>query len=112
MEERIASYLSLANKAGKVVSGTDMVMQSLRKKINGRVVLLATDISADIRQKVIALVEMSCVEHFTLFNKDRLGSLIGKSLRSVVAVEGHGFVEAIKAEIERYRNFMGEVRNR
>ncbi|MEI8354708.1 MAG: DUF448 domain-containing protein [Deltaproteobacteria bacterium] len=112
MEERIASYLSLANKAGKVVSGTDMVMQSLRKNFNNRVLLLAADISADIRQKIVLFLKINSVEHFTLFDKDRLGSLIGKSPRSVVALEGHGFVEAIKLEIERYRNFMGEVHNR
>jgi len=32
MEERIASYLSLANKAGRVVSGSDLVMQVLQEK--------------------------------------------------------------------------------
>jgi predicted RNA-binding protein YlxR (DUF448 family)/ribosomal protein L30E len=112
LEERIASYLALANKAGKVVSGSDMVMQSLKRNPSNRIVLFADDISCDIRQKVIALAEKCGAEYFTLFNKERVGALIGKSLRSVVAVEGHGFVMAIKGELVRYRNFMGEVRNR
>ena len=112
MEERIASYLALANKAGKVVSGSDMVMQSINKKSTDRIVLLATDISGDIRQKVINLLDKKGIEHFALFDKERIGMLLGKGLRSVVAVEGHGFVVALKGEIERYWNFMGEVRNR
>jgi uncharacterized protein len=112
MQERIASYLALANKAGKVVSGSDMVMQSINKKSIDRIVLLATDISVDIRQKVVNLLERKSIEHFTLFDKERIGLLLGKGLRSVVAVEGHGFAGAIKGEIDRFRNFMGEVRNR
>lgn len=107
MEERIASYLSLANKAGRVVSGSDMVMQVLRKNRKDRIILLSTDISADIRLKVISLAEKAGVECFSLFDKERVGALIGKGLRSVVAVEGHGFVSAIKREIDRYRNFVG-----
>lgn len=107
MEERIASYLSLANKAGRVVSGSDMVMQVLRKSRKDRIILLSTDISGDIRLKVISLAEKAGVECFSLFDKERVGALIGKGLRSVVAVEGHGFVSAIKREIDRYRNFVG-----
>jgi predicted RNA-binding protein YlxR (DUF448 family) len=112
MEERIASYVALANKAGRIVSGSDMVMQVLKKKQIERLILFSTDISGEIRQKVVALAEKSGVEYFSLFDKERVGALIGKSLRSVVAVEGHGFVSALKREIERYRNFVGEVRSR
>jgi predicted RNA-binding protein YlxR (DUF448 family) len=107
MEERIASYLSLANKAGKVVSGSDIVMQVLRKNTKEIIVLLSTDISDDIRQKVVALASKKGVECFSLFDKERVGALIGKSLRSVVAVDGQGFVTAIKKEFERYRIFVG-----
>jgi predicted RNA-binding protein YlxR (DUF448 family) len=107
MEERIASYLSLANKAGRVVSGSDMVMQVLRKTGKEIIVLLSTDISDDIRQKVVTLARRNSVEYFSLFDKERVGALIGKSLRSVVAVEGQGFVTAIKKEFERYRIFVG-----
>ncbi len=107
MEERIASYVALANKAGRIISGSDMVMQVLKKKQQERLIVFSTDISGEIRQKVVALAEKSGVEHFSLFDKERVGALIGKSLRSVVAVEGHGFVSALKREIERYRNFVG-----
>lgn len=107
MEERIASYVALANKAGRIVSGSDMVMQVLKRQQKERLILFSTDISGEIRQKVVAQAEKLGVEHFSLFDKERVGALIGKSLRSVVAVEGHGFVSALKREIERYRNFVG-----
>ncbi len=107
MENRIASYVALANKAGRIVSGSDMVMQILKKKQKEILILFSTDISGEIRQKVVALAEKYGVEYFSLFDKERVGAIIGKSLRSVVAVEGHGFVSVLKREIERYRNFVG-----
>ncbi len=112
MESRIASYVALANKAGKIVSGSDMVMHVLKKGDKERIILFSTDVSGDIKQKVINLAEIKGIEYFSLFDKERVGALIGKSLRSVVAVEGQGFVLSIKKELERYRNFVGEVRSR
>jgi len=107
MENRIASYLALANKAGKVVSGSDQVADFLRKKSpSKRFVFLAADISEDIGQRVRTLAELNHVGHVTLFDKERYGELLGKGLRSVVAVRGDGFVETLTMEIERYRNFL------
>lgn len=107
MEDRIASYVALANKAGKIVSGSDMVMHVIKKGHREGIILFSTDVSEDIKQKVINLAEKNGIEYFTLFDKERVGALIGKSLRSVVAIEGQGFVLSIKKELERYRNFVG-----
>jgi len=104
MLDRIAAYLALANKAGKVLSGGDMVVEALSKRAPG-VVCIAVDISPDIRQKVEYLAERAGIEHFSMFDKDKLGALLGKGLRSVVAVEPGGFAEVIKKELARYRNF-------
>lgn len=107
MEERIASYLALANKAGKVVSGSDQVAEFLRKTSPvKRIVFLADDISDDIGQRIRTLAELNSVAWVTLFDKDRYGALLGKGLRSVVAVRGDGFVDSLTTEIERYRNFL------
>jgi hypothetical protein len=42
-------------------------------------------------------------------NKDVFGAILGKAPRSVVAVKPGGFVAQLMHEIERYRNFLGEV---
>ncbi|MDD2321274.1 MAG: DUF448 domain-containing protein [Geobacteraceae bacterium] len=107
MEDRIASYLALANKAGKVVSGSDMVAEIIRKKTSvKKYVLLAADISEDIGKKIRGLAEQHQVRYATFFTKDRFGELLGKGLRSVVAIQGDGFVDTMNKEIERYRNFL------
>ena len=107
MEDRIASYLALANKAGKVTSGSDLVADTLRKKTPvKKLILLATDISEDIGNKLRGLADLHGVAHVTIFTKDHFGELLGKGLRSVVAVQGDGFVDTMSKEIDRYRNFL------
>lgn len=106
LRERIASYLALANKAGKIVSGSDMVMEKMRKRGRIGIVLLATDISVEIGEKVAELASREGIPFFRLLDKDRFGELLGKGLRSVVAVEESGFVPSILKELERYGNFL------
>lgn len=109
LEERIAGYLSLANKGGKIVSGSDQVLDKLKKGGAG-ILFLATDISTDIGEKFRAVAKLKGVRCMTLFNKDRLGELIGKELRSVLAVLDSGFIGSIDLEMEKYRNFFEEER--
>jgi uncharacterized protein len=104
LEERLGSYLALANKAGKVVSGSDLVMELIRKEKAG-VVFLACDISAEIGEKVSGLAQRFSVPQVAIFNKDRFGALLGKGLRSVAAIERSGFIETVNREIVKYRNF-------
>lgn len=104
-QERLAGYLALATKAGKVVSGTDMVADAMRSgKIPG-VLFVATDISEAIEEKILFLARRESVEIVSLFDKDRLGQLVGKGLRSVIAVEPGGFADAILSEYYKFRNF-------
>ena len=105
MEERIGSYIALANKAGRVVSGSDMVMDLVRKRKTG-FLFIASDISPEIGAKILELAKRHDVSHESIFDKERLGVLVGKGLRSVVAVENGGFVETIRHEATRYRNFL------
>jgi predicted RNA-binding protein YlxR (DUF448 family)/ribosomal protein L30E len=106
-EDKIASYIALANKAGKVISGSDMVVEVLRKNSSTKkIVLISTDISEDIGQRIRGLAELHNVQFETLFNKARFGDLLGKGLRSVIIVQGEGFVGTLIKEIERYRNFL------
>ena len=109
LEERIASYLCLANKGGKIASGSDQVLDKLKKGGVG-ILFVATDISVDIGEKFRAVAKLKGVACMTLFTKERLGELIGKELRSVLAVLDSGFIGSISLEMEKYRNFFEEER--
>jgi predicted RNA-binding protein YlxR (DUF448 family)/ribosomal protein L30E len=102
--ERIGGYLALSSKAGKAVSGGESVIDALTKRSPG-VICIAADVSPDIGQKLTGLAERAGVDCFFLLDKERLGALIGKGLRSAVVVERGGFSEALKNEMVKYRNF-------
>ena len=70
LEERIASYLCLANKGGKIVSGSDQVTERLKKGGVG-LLFLASDISKDSGDKFRGLAKLNGVPCLTLFTKDR-----------------------------------------
>jgi len=103
-EERITSFISMANKAGKAVSGSDKVMDALRK---GTVALLvlAGDISQDSRSRFTAIAEKTGVKVIDFSVKERLGATLGKEIRTAVAVISLPFAEALDRELTRYRNF-------
>lgn len=105
--ERIAGYIALANKGGKVVSGSDQVLEQLKKGATG-LLFLASDISADIGGKFRAVAKLKGVRCAALFDKERLGALLGKELRSVLAVQESGFIGPMTKELEKYRNFFEE----
>lgn len=107
LEERIASYLSLANKGGKIVSGSDQVAEKLKKGA-APLLFLATDISPDIGEKFRGLAGLKGARCYSLFTKERLGQLLGKELRSVLVVMESGFVASIELEMEKLRNFFEE----
>jgi len=103
-KERIISLIAMANKAGKTVSGSDSVMDALRK---GSVALLvlAEDISADSRTKFTAIAGKTGVKVIDFSFKERLGATLGKEIRTAVAVISLPFADALDRELTRYRNF-------
>ncbi|MFZ3207503.1 MAG: DUF448 domain-containing protein [Geobacteraceae bacterium] len=105
MEERIAGYLSLAAKAGKVTAGSEPVMDALKHGVAG-LVFVAMDISPNNREKIAYLAEKADTPHFALFDKERLGTLTGKGMRGAVAIVRGGFVASIEKELTRYRIFL------
>jgi predicted RNA-binding protein YlxR (DUF448 family)/ribosomal protein L30E len=105
MTERISSYLSLANKAGKVVSGTDQVSAELNNLNTPVVLFVASDISPGSRNKISALASKVGVTQVDIFDKEQLGSFLGKEMRTVAAIQNSDFVGLLTKELIRYRNF-------
>jgi predicted RNA-binding protein YlxR (DUF448 family)/ribosomal protein L7Ae-like RNA K-turn-binding protein len=102
--ERIAGYLGLANKAGKVVSGTDSIEQQFARQKPG-LMLVAVNAADDTASRLEHLADRSGVEHFRIFEKEQMGALLGKGVRTAVLIQPSGFSESISKELKRYRNF-------
>jgi len=103
-EERITSFIAMANKAGKAVSGSDKVMDALRKGMVALLVL-AGDISPDSRSRFMAIAEKTGVKVIDFSLKERLGATLGKEIRTAVAVISLPFADALDRELTRYGNF-------
>lgn len=106
-EKKILSLLGIAKKAGKTVSGTDMTVESIRKKRGSvKVILLASDTSKNTVKKInntsqyyeIALIALET-------GKVQLGALLGHGTElSVVGVTDSGFADAMKKAAENEIN--------
>ena len=113
MEQRISGYLSLANKAGVTVSGGEAIERTLKGKKIPRLLVLATDISTAIAERLKGMAARAAVPVVQVLSKDLLGQLAGKeSDRSAVAVLSDGFACSLVKEIERYRNYLEEESGR
>jgi len=113
MEQRIGGYLALANKAGATVSGGEAIERSLKGIKVPRLLVLATDISTAIAERLAGMAARSAVPVVQALSKELLGQLMGKeSDRSAVAVLSDGFAQSLVKEFERYRNYLEEESGR
>lgn len=111
MQRRVLGYIGLANKAGQVISGGSLVSDAIRSGHKPGLILVATDVSEAIGEKIEMLAAVHHIACIRILNKDDFGAILGKAPRSAIAIRAGGFVAQLSYEIERYRNFLGEVQN-
>ncbi len=109
LKDRIIGSIGLANKAGNVVSGGSMVSDAVKSSRKPGLVLLATDVSEAIGERIESLAAVNRIPVLRVLSKDDFGAVLGKAPRSAVAIRPGGFVSPLVRSIERYRNFLGEV---
>lgn len=106
------SMISLANKAGKLVTGEDAVRNSIR---NGRVKLLivAEDASDNTKKRFINSAAFYNISITIWGLKEELGNCIGKSERSVLGITDDNFsnviLEKLSAEVRKNEKPGGDL---
>ena len=85
MTDRIYSFLGLATKAGKLISGDDTCEKAL-KAGKAKLVIISGDASHNTQKKFSDMCSYRNVELRVYGVKDELGKYIGKGTRSVVAI--------------------------
>lgn len=88
------SYLGLAMRAGKLVTGDDSVLQAIRSG-EAKLVLLAVDASARTQKKFRDKCSHYRIPLVEYGNRYELGASIGKEERVVIAVNDQGFAAMI-----------------
>ncbi len=97
--KKILNAIGLCKRAGKLITGESMVVESIRSK-NAKLVLISSDCEKNTFNKVVNKCKFYNVEYFQLeLNKYEIGQAIGKDIRVCVAIQDAGFKKMILKEI-------------
>ncbi|EGL81943.1 ribosomal protein L7Ae/L30e/S12e/Gadd45 [Caldalkalibacillus thermarum TA2.A1] len=97
MDPKFWNLLGLAMRAGKVISGEEQVLRTIRKQ-QVCLVLMAADASANTKKKIQDKVAFYKIPLLIVGDRYQLGRAIGKQKRVLVAVTDQGFA----SELRRY----------
>lgn len=89
------SMLGLCQKAGRLVSG-ELSCENELKSRKAKLIILAEDASDNIKKKFINSSNFYGCKVICAMNKDELGRIIGKDMRSVIAVTDDGFAAQLE----------------
>ena len=93
------NLLGLCERAGKLVSGIDIVLASLKSK-KVKVVILANDSHADTCEKVTRAAKQNDVTVIDDFSSDEISHAVGKN-RKVLGITDTGFGKALIQKIHK-----------
>lgn len=91
--------LGLATRAGAVVPGTERVRDAVRSD-QALLVVVADDLTATGRDKLIPLLEGRNVPHVVRYTRAELGAAVGRGPLAAVAVTQPGFANRLKALLD------------
>ncbi|WP_281887564.1 YlxQ family RNA-binding protein [Paenibacillus sp. YYML68] len=94
MNERFYSNLGLAMRAGKVLTGEEMVIDAVRTG-DAKLVIVSEDASANTLKKVNDKCIHYQVPIHQYGSREQLGASIGKESRVVIAVTDAGFARLL-----------------
>jgi ribosomal protein L7Ae-like RNA K-turn-binding protein len=93
-EKKIYSMLSIAKKAGKVISGEDTVEKEI-KAHKAELVIIATDSSENTKKKFFNICKFRNIKYIEFGVKELLGKYTGKSYRAVLCIKDRNFKDTI-----------------
>lgn len=98
--DKTVQMLGLATKAGKLLSGEELVIKAVQTG-HASLVILSSDASENTRKKVQDKCKSYNVDLVVYGDRDTLGHAIGKEQRVVLAITDPGFANKIKELIRQ-----------
>ena len=96
--EQVLNLLGLAQRAGRIISGEDLVIKSIQEG-KAQLVFLAHDAASNLTKKMTDKGQYYQVDVTTVFSTLELSAAIGKS-RKVLAVTDAGFTKKMRSLME------------
>jgi len=100
--QRLRGLILMARKAGQLIAGSNMVLDALKSPMPPIVVVMATDITGNMKEKINRTATRQQIFCTQLFDKVSLGQMLGKQERSVVAIQDGALATLLKSELNRY----------
>jgi ribosomal protein L7Ae-like RNA K-turn-binding protein len=97
--KKILSYISMAQRARKLISGTDMIIDTIRKDNKG-IIIVAEDASKNTKKTLKDKASTYNTKVLEVFTIEELSNAIGKENRVAVYLQDEGFKNAIIKNIE------------
>ncbi|MEK8130188.1 YlxQ family RNA-binding protein [Paenibacillus filicis] len=94
MNKRFFSNLGLAMRAGKIITGEEAVIESVRSG-EAKLVIVAEDASENTLKKINDKCSHYQVPIHQYGSREQLGGSIGKETRVVIAVADEGFARLL-----------------
>ncbi|KIL44927.1 YlxQ family RNA-binding protein [Jeotgalibacillus soli] len=94
MKSKWTSLLGLATRAGKVISGEELVVREVRSQ-KAKLVILSNDASANTSKKILDKCSHYHVPVHKVPDRYTLGHAIGKDARVTIAVMDAGFAKSL-----------------
>jgi len=99
MKDRIYSFMGLAMKAGKLVSGDESCEIVIKKK-DVYLVIVTEDASDNTKKKFTDMCKYRGIDIRFFGLKESVGRYIGKDIRSVIALTDVGFAKRLIGMID------------
>ena len=109
VQAKVISLLGMARKSAVAVSGQQAIQAALRRPHEIAWLLLADDVSASAAEKLLRRAQQQDVEVLRGIDKQILTQALGSGERSAVVLKKSSLALALKRELQRYVNVMGEV---
>ncbi len=94
MKAKLMTMLGFAKKAGKLMSGEGIVLDSIKRN-QARVVILAKDASENTAKRIKDKAGYRNIKVIDLLNRTEIGQAIGVGDRVAVSVADEGFAKSI-----------------
>jgi len=96
--KKIYSLLGLAQRAGKISSGYEIIQKDIKKN-NTKLLVFSVDLAEDVKKNLLFLCKKFNVNAVFLCEKTLLGECIGKTDRVALSVNDQGFADAVIKEV-------------
>lgn len=108
INEKIYQLIGMAQRAGKLGSGSYAVEECIRRK-NAKLVIISEEASANTQKKFSDICKHGNVNMIVMGSKEDLGKSVGKPERTVLAITDIGFKDIILRALPAATANMGVI---